>query len=191
MHALDLADAVTLDSDRDTWTLPVPDRRDVTIRAAGPPDTNAIGAMHRRCSVQTLRRRYFTAKPDLTPRALLDLATNDDARLSLIAVASDGAVIGHAGLRLANDGTAHAAILVEDAQQSRGVGAALVGMLATVAQNCGVREVHGWTQADNWRLFGALVRAGVDAELRYEEERPVVVAALPQPAVPCPEPDPA
>jgi hypothetical protein len=135
--------------------------------------------MHRRCSPETLRSRYFTQSPDLGPTLLRSLLANDAKRHSLLAVDAGHTVIAHAQLRLAEQDAADATLLVEDAHQCHGIGTALAGILTTLATSCGVRNVRGSTPPDNWRLFGALVRAGLEAELTYEGDIPLLRMTLP------------
>jgi len=187
MHARDLS-ASLMDRvaptggqpDGATWTVVLPSCTDLTVRPAEFSDGAAVAAMHRRCSPETLRLRYFAPSPNVAPQALHRLLVNDPTRWSVVAVDCAGDVVGHAQLYLSPDGgTARATLLVEDAHQGRGIGSALIGILTTVAQSRGARELHGWTQPHNWRLFGALVRAGLDAELTYDGELALLTAELP------------
>jgi len=167
--------------DGSRWTVVPPGADAIAVRRAEPSDSDAVVAMHRRCSAETLRRRYFTETPDLSPTRLRNLLANDPKRHSLVAVHADGNVVGCAQLHVAERDTADVAVLVEDAHQCRGIGSTLLGIMATLGTASGVRVLRGMTQPDNWRLFGALVRAGLEAELTYEGDVPVVTATLSAP----------
>ncbi|MCP2322754.1 GNAT superfamily N-acetyltransferase [Hamadaea flava] len=102
----------------------------VTVREATAADLDEVLAMHRRCSRESLYRRYVSGA-GTPPAALL-------ARLltagTIVAVATGGVHDGRlvAMASLAGD-PAEAAILVEDAWQRRGIGTLLAHRLAVTA----------------------------------------------------------
>ena len=92
---------------------------EILIRPVRREDAEAIARMHRRCSLETVYRRYLTAVPSLSPvlqRRLLDL------HLTLVAE-HGGEVVALAHLARATDQPTELAVLVEDAWQRRGIGA--------------------------------------------------------------------
>jgi len=107
----------------------------VTIRPASPEDLDEVLAMHRRCSHDSLYRRYVSGA-GTPPVALL-------AKLlvagSILAVAQGGADDGQV-VAIASLVADEAAILVEDAWQRRGVGTRLARRLAVTAR--GPIQVH-------------------------------------------------
>jgi GNAT superfamily N-acetyltransferase len=152
---------------------------DFAVRPARLTDLDALRAMHDRCSAETLRRRYSQPDPQLAHRVLRRLLLNDAVRESLVATDPAGAVIAHAQLCMLPSGAADFDVLVEDAHQRRGVGSALLRRVAFVAQRRGVRQLRGRTQPDNWGLYGALARAGIDAEVSYDTQQVMLTAPVP------------
>jgi GNAT superfamily N-acetyltransferase len=157
----------------------LPSREKFAVRAAAETDLDALTAMHDRCSAETLRRRYCLPHPELVPQLPGVLLLSDAVRESLVATDATGAVIGHAQLCILPSGAADVTVLVVDAYQGRGVGSALLARLAEVARRRGIRQLRGRTQPDNWSLYGALARAGLDAEMSYDTEQVTLTAPIP------------
>jgi predicted N-acetyltransferase YhbS len=91
---------------------------EILIRPVRREDAEAIARMHRRCSLETVYRRYLTAVPSLSPvlqRRLLDL------HLTLVAEHA-GEIVALAHLAVAEDQPTELAVIVEDAWQRRGIG---------------------------------------------------------------------
>lgn len=102
----------------------------VTVRRADRSDGQAIARMHRRCSLDTVFRRYLTAMPSLSPslqQRLLEL------HLSVVAV-HGREVIGLAHLAETPDGPPELALMVEDGWQRRGVGRMLAEVVLRAAE---------------------------------------------------------
>jgi GNAT superfamily N-acetyltransferase len=156
-----------------------PSVQQLVVRAAHASDLQALADMHDRCSAEALHRRYALSDPALAARLLDVLVLNDPVRVSLVATDPWGGVIGHAQLCILPSGAAEVTVLVEDRHQGHGVGSALLARLAAVAQQRGVRQLRGRTQPDNWSLYGALVRAGIDAEVSYDTEGVLLTAPVP------------
>ena len=117
------------------------DGTEVVVRRATADDGPAIARMHRRCSLDTVFRRYLTAMPQLSPalqQRLLDL------HLTLVAV-HGREVIGLAHVAEAGDGPAELAVMVEDAWQRRGAGRLLAETALRCAEADGRTEVVACT----------------------------------------------
>jgi GNAT superfamily N-acetyltransferase len=102
----------------------------VTVRRAASADGPAIARMHRRCSLDTVFRRYLTAMPSLSPslqQRLLEL------HLTVVAV-HGREVIGLAHLAESPDGPPELALMVEDGWQRRGVGRLLAETVLRAAE---------------------------------------------------------
>jgi GNAT superfamily N-acetyltransferase len=103
----------------------------VAVRSATVDDLDAVLAMHRRCSAESLYRRYVSGA-GTPPAALLTRLLAAGSQLALVnGGAADGRVVALASL--VGD-PAEAAILVEDAWQRRGVGTLLARRLAVEAR---------------------------------------------------------
>lgn len=102
----------------------------VTVRRAAPTDGPAVARMHRRCSLDTVFRRYLTAMPSLSPSLQQRLL-----ELELSVVATRGReVIALAHLAESPDGPPELALMVEDAWQRRGVGRLLAETVLRAAE---------------------------------------------------------
>ncbi len=104
----------------------------VEIRGARPDDGPGLAAMHARCTMDTIFRRYLSVVPALSPawQARL-LATT----VALVAVDERRRVraLGNV-VQLDLAGTAELAVLVEDSHQGLGLGTVLARHLAAAAR---------------------------------------------------------
>ena len=129
----------------------------IYIRVGTSSDTEKLRAMFARSSTGTIYRRFHTPFPEV-PGWMVSLMLDADHhdREALVAVAEEK-VVGHAMyVRLADDGEAEMAILVEDGWQSKGVGKALLRELAGDARDRGVETFVGSVLADNGPMFGLI-----------------------------------
>ncbi len=110
------------------------------VRGAGVDDADALAAMHERCSMDTIFRRYLCAAHALSRAWQLRLLATT---VALVAVDAHGRVhaLGNIG-RLDDAGTAELAVLVEDSFQGRGLGTAVVRHLAAAARLAGFRALR-------------------------------------------------
>ena len=119
----------------------LPDGTILTLRLASQADAAAVARMHRRCSLDTIFRRYLTAMPQLSPTLQLRLL---DLRLTLVALSGEE-VVGMAHLADAAGQPTELAVLVEDAWQRRGVGRALAEAVLDVAEAEGEIALTAYT----------------------------------------------
>jgi GNAT superfamily N-acetyltransferase len=110
------------------------------VRGARPDDGPALAAMHARCTMDTIFRRYLCAVPALSALWQAQLLATT---VALVAVDAHGAVraLGNVG-GLDQVGTAELAVLVEDTYQGRGLGTALARHLAAAARLAGFRTLR-------------------------------------------------
>jgi GNAT superfamily N-acetyltransferase len=131
----------------------------VLVRPIEPRDSGALREMHERCSLETRRMRYFSAKPYLPQRAI-DLFCEPAHGLTLVAEGPDGSLLGLAHLiHVVDPGVAELAFLVEDAWQGRGLGRALAESLLVVGRERGLVELRATALSENVpmrRLFTSL-----------------------------------
>lgn len=158
---------------RGRHVLTLPEGSDITVRRADTRDVSAAGAMHERCSAQTLRMRYHGPVGD-ADRYLNHLLSPRFGR-TLAAQTASGRIVGLGHLLWDGDET-EVALLVEDAWQRRGVGAELLGRLVAMAAETGCESVYAVTQASNTGMVA--VMRGLDLPLDYQiEEGTLVVTA--------------
>jgi N-acetylglutamate synthase-like GNAT family acetyltransferase len=163
----------------------------LTLRRAAPSDGPAVARMHRRCSLDTVFRRYLTAMPRLSPqlqRRLLDL--------HLTVVAEHGhEVVGLAHLAATEGEPLELALMVEDGWQRRGVGRGLAEVVLRSAEDAGHTSVVACTLPSSTavhslvrRIRGGRLapefRRGADGLVRVTLQLSPRRAVVPRPGAP-------
>jgi N-acetylglutamate synthase-like GNAT family acetyltransferase len=135
------------------------------VRAADRRDLDAARELHGRCSARSLRSRYHGPLRD-ADRYLDHLLDRRFGRS--LGVWADGRLIalGHLLRDPAEPAAAELALLVEDAWQHRGVGAALACELLADAHDQGLREVWALAQTANDAMLATM--RGLGLPLDYE-----------------------
>ncbi len=141
------------------------DGRRLAVRPITPASKPLIVAAMTRLSPESIRRRFFGPRRELSDLELHRLTALDGWNqygLGACAPASDGTLEGVAVARFVRTpeapATAELAITVVDAYQGRGIGRALVSRLADAAVVRGVRELHAIVLPDNAAVIGLLQR---------------------------------
>jgi acetyl coenzyme A synthetase (ADP forming)-like protein len=143
----------------------------IHIRPVQPADAPALAAFHARLSPETVRMRFFSVKPVLTPAELERFTTVDHvARVALVAELG-GQLVGVARYdRLADEpDEAEVAFVVADEHQGRGIGTVLLAHLASAARERGITRFVAETLAENRAMLGVFRAAGFErrAQLRH------------------------
>ncbi len=162
------------------WSAPIAGGGTIRIRLARPEDTEAVAAMHARCSEETLYRRYLTGVSEWHELTLRRL-TGGHRGATLVVVSEEGIVVGlgHAFPDAPVEGEGRAAdlaVLVEDAYQGRGIGTALTRLMLELAPRLGFEAVVGTVLAQNARMLRVLEATGL-AWTRSTEEGVVTLRA--------------
>ncbi|MQY08506.1 GNAT family N-acetyltransferase [Actinomadura macrotermitis] len=156
--------------------VPLRDGTHITVRPIEPRDAAAVRAMHERCSLDSRRMRYFSAKPYPTSRAIARFC--DPAHgLTLVAEGPDGSLLAMAHLiHVLDPGVAELAFLVEDAWQGRGLGRALAALLLVLGRERGLVEMRATALSENARVRRLLTSLG--GRTRRTEEPGIVEVRL-------------
>jgi len=127
----------------------------IYIRVATGLDREKLRVMFARSSPETIYRRFNMPYPEVPEwMVALMLAADHHDKEALVAVAEEK-IVGHAMyVRLANDGEAEMAIMVEDGWQSRGVGKSLLCELAERAKRRGIETFVAEVLAANRPMLG-------------------------------------
>ncbi|GAB3212100.1 GNAT family N-acetyltransferase [Marinactinospora thermotolerans] len=147
------------------------------VHQVGGADADAVQRLHRRCTPETTRRRYFSSLRELAPR-MLDVFCDPDRGLTLAARPSrarEPVALAHLMYTL-DPGVGEVAFLVEDSWQGNGVGTSLARALTAIAADWGLAEVRAEIAAANLPMQRIMRRLG--ATLRPPVEG-VVQARLP------------
>jgi RimJ/RimL family protein N-acetyltransferase len=132
----------------------LPDGTRILLRPIEAGDKARLSAALGRLSRETIRRRFFAAKPRFTSRELRYLTEVDGRNhIALVALLADDpeAIAGVARcvrLPAASD-TAEFAIVVGDPLQGRGLGSLLARELAAAARAAGIRRFAATMLGDN------------------------------------------
>ncbi|GAB2750598.1 GNAT family N-acetyltransferase [Amycolatopsis magusensis] len=134
----------------------------VVLRPGRPADTDAVFALHTRCSTDTLFHRYHTGLRTV-PRRWLHRLLMPPRGLSLLAIAGREVVALGQLIPSANGGPAEVSLLVADDWQRKGLGTALLGRLAELGAAAGHRELVAVCLPGQDAVRRAVLRAGLHA----------------------------
>src|SRR4051812_18000243 len=111
----------------------------LVVRPIRPADAEALVALHARLSADTIYRRYFGARPHLSPTDV-DRFTRVDgrARFALVAMRETDLVAVARYEGRPGESTAELAVVVDDALHHQGVGRLLLERLVDVAREAGL-----------------------------------------------------
>lgn len=141
----------------------------LSLRQVRESDAPALRDLHRRCSAETVRNRYFAGMAELSPHMLRVFC--DPERGLTLAVRPQGGeepiALGHLMYTL-DPGVGEIAFLVEDSWQGRGVGAALARALTVIAADWGLAEVRAETTLANTAMLRVMRRLGASVRIQGE-----------------------
>jgi len=135
----------------------------VTVRPIRPQDAGPLRAGFERLSQESRYRRFLSPMQRLTGpmlRYLTDVDHHDHE--ALVAVGPDGTLIGVARFvrRPSDPEAAEMAVTVADDQQGRGVGTALLGLLADRARAEGIQRFTALILASNREMLELIEELG-------------------------------
>ncbi|WP_341250171.1 GNAT family N-acetyltransferase [Euzebya pacifica] len=146
-----------------TGDIVLTDGQTVRVRPIRPDDFEAMTAMWQRLSPETIRLRFFAPQQlsDAQIRYLTDVDGHD--RFALVAEVRDRiiAVARFDRLPEAPD-SAEFAVTVEDAEQGRGLGTALLRQLLQPARDRGITQFHGEILKLNRSMMAVMKAAGFE-----------------------------
>lgn len=151
------------------------DGTQVCVRPIRADDAARLQAFHTRLSPNSIYLRWLAAHPVLSAAEAAQLSDLDyNSRMAYVATTGTGEaepIVGVAryGLvRPADPTEAEAAVVVEDAYQSRGLGWALLGRLMRYARAMGVTTWVAEINAGNARMLRFIERGGLPVKRRLE-----------------------
>ena len=153
----------------------------VIIRPIGPADAALLAAAHARLSPESVRLRYLSPKPRLSPRELRYLTDVDGVDHVALVAMRDGKIAGVARfVRSAEDpASAEAAVVVTDELQGQGLGTRLGIALADAARSRGVRRFTATLLRENVAAHALFARISERLTARREGGVEELVADLP------------
>jgi GNAT superfamily N-acetyltransferase len=151
----------------------------LVVRPIRPIDAAALVALHARLSADTIYRRYFGARPHLSP-ADVDRFTRVDGRVRFALVALRGsdlvAVTRYEGRP--GESSAEIAVVVDDALQHQGVGRLLLERLVDVAREAGLDTLAADVLAGNAAMLALLRTLGLPRRTDSDGETVTVLVDL-------------
>jgi RimJ/RimL family protein N-acetyltransferase len=158
------------------------DGRRLEIRALRPEDRAGLLAAVGRTSDQSLYRRFFAFKRGFTDREV-DFYVNVDfvSHVALVALLEEDGrpmIVGGARYIVVQPGQAEIAFAVDDAHQGRGIGAALLRHLVTLARAVGLSELIAEVLPENTAMLKVFCSSGLGITTRRERDATHVVLQL-------------
>jgi GNAT superfamily N-acetyltransferase len=140
--------------------------KDLVIRRGTAADARALIELHRRCSAETVSRRYLSAGFCPSIRQAYQLLEPAHGFSFVVAGGEAGpdVLLGAATCARADD-SHEASLLVEDGWQRRGLGTRLLQAVAREAALRGVEEVTMVSRPDNRAVLATLHRSGLRARI--------------------------
>ena len=156
-------------ADLDTYAddVVLKDGRTVHIRPIRPEDNDAMLAMWQRLSPESIRLRFFAPR-SMNADQMRYFTDLDYANRFALVAETGGRIVGVSRFdRLPeHPETAEFALLVEDAEQGRGIGTALLRGLVQPAADMGIATFSGEVLRENARMLRMLRDAGLAPALR-------------------------
>lgn len=144
------------------------DGRTVTVRAVRPDDKGGMADGIREMSPESLYRRTFSAKRDLSERELTQLTEVDFASVvALVAVMSEEGqdrIVGGGRYIRMGDAAARAAevaFLVDDAHQGLGIGSRIFKSLVAIARASDITQFEAEVLPSNEGMLRLFDRSGL------------------------------
>jgi RimJ/RimL family protein N-acetyltransferase len=156
------------------------DGRQFLVRALKPDDRAGLLAAVNQSSAQSLYRRFFSSKRNLTEDEVAYFMDVDFVgHVALVAELEEdgrGVIIGGGRYVLVEPGKAEVAFVVVDRDQEQGVGTALMRHLAAIARHVGLKELTAEVLADNISMLKVFEKSGL--RIRTTRDTGVVHVAL-------------
>lgn len=139
---------------------------DVLIRPGSLRDTDAVQAMHRRCSATSLQHRFNAPAPRVSTRMVQHLLA-PTAGWSLVAQCDD-AVVALACAAPVSASDVEVGVLVEDRHQRRGVGSRMLHEIARQASARGFLALELFARPGNDRVAATVHRSGLTCRVTWQ-----------------------
>ena len=148
------------------------------LRPIRPSDAHLLVTFHNALSPDSIYRRYFSLKPELSDAEVAHLTQVEYVDRFAFIVESDEGLVGVGRFdRVPGTTTAEAAFIVSDKYQHQGIGLMLLYNLADAARPLGITTFTAETQADNRSMMGVFEASGFPVTAHIEDE--VITATFP------------
>jgi RimJ/RimL family protein N-acetyltransferase len=146
----------------------------VTIRAIRGEDAGIILQAFRGLDRESVYRRFFSPKKDLSQAELEQLTDVDFSRVVALVVttqSSDGEALIAGGRYAVEDpasGAAEIAFMTDGAHRGLGIASLVLKHLAKIAREAGVSRFDGEVLAENQPMLAVFRRSGLPMQLRRD-----------------------
>jgi len=144
------------------------DGTEVTVRAIRPEDGPGILEAFRDLDAESIYRRFFSPKKELSDAELKQLTDVDCKRVTALVVTArqDGVEILLGGGRLATEGgddpqSAELAFLTAGAQRGRGIASLLLRHLTRLGREAGLSRLEADVLGENQAMLNVFRRSGL------------------------------
>jgi acyl-CoA synthetase (NDP forming)/GNAT superfamily N-acetyltransferase len=138
------------------------------VRPIRPDDAERLVTFFHRWSAETIYRRFFTVRSELTPSEIERFVNVDHHDRVAIVAELGGEMVALARYdRLPDGDEAEVAFVVEDAHQGRGLGSVLLEHLAAAARERGIGSFLAEVLPGNRQMVGVFTDAGYVARREY------------------------
>jgi RimJ/RimL family protein N-acetyltransferase len=166
------------------------DGTEVTVRAIRPDDGPAILEAFRELDAESIYRRFFSPKKELSDAELKQLTAVDFQSVMALVVTGleDDTEILLGGGRLATEGgddpqSAELAFLTAGAQRGRGIASLLLRHLARLGREAGLSRLEAEVLAENQAMLNIFRHSGMPLVQRREGNVVQVTLALRDPPI--------
>jgi len=139
-----------------------------TLRSIRPDDKERLLRAFRALEPESVYRRVFSAKSDLSAEELRRLTELDPGREAALVATLEDEIIGVGRYVVAGDG-AEVAFTVEEDYQGLGIATRLLRHLVTLARKSGIREFEAFVLPGNSAMLGVFERSGLAARVSRQE----------------------
>lgn len=139
------------------------------IRPLTPADRSALAAFHRRQSRESIYRRFFSPKPELTEEELTHFTTVDMVDRVALCVELHDEFVGWASYeRWPGRNEAEAAFMVDDEHHGKGIATLLLEHLAAIATANGIERFTAEVLGENRAMLAVFAKAGWPLQRRFD-----------------------
>lgn len=139
------------------------------IRPLTPADRPALAAFHRRQSPESIYRRFFSPKPELSDKELEHFTDVDMVdRVALMVESHDEFIAWASYERWPGRNEAEAAFMVDDEHHGKGIATLLLEHLAAIARSNGIDRFTAEVLGDNRAMLAVFAKAGWPLQRRFD-----------------------
>ena len=151
-------------------TVRLKDGSSVSLVPMEPSEEARLLRFHHGLSAETIRRRFFSIHPELSPAELHRFTHVDHVDREAFVALDGGEIVAVARFDRIGGGTdAEVAFVIADSWQGRGLGSALLARLIERARQLGITRFVAETLPENRRMLGVFRHAALPITERVRD----------------------